>query len=247
MSANQWINTTPASGDQVSSGDDKMREDRVNTSERTKQGGHYMANADPVSNAQENDDGKHVAGYGPNGGPHIYRSDRSTKLVDFSSDTVIDMTNATTLTAPGVTTGTDPGHKHSGSIVFRIGSTLASGRQKVLFDTPRNMEIYSVQLVVGTRPGSGTLDVDLLDLGGPADAVDRFAVAGQSIFEPGHRPTLAAAGNYSVTKAGATDFYNGAGGTTFYTLAAGRELGLDIISTGTSTADLIVYIYARRL
>ena len=245
MATNSWLNTIPASGETVSTGDDRMRLDRVDVYERLVQGGHFVDNVDAVGVATKPDDGKHVVGIGADGGPHIFQSNKSTKLVNYTNDTTVDMTNATSgVIGPNITTGTDPGHKHSGSIIFRIPGALTGGRQKILFDSPRNYEIYLVQLVVFTRPTGGSqLEVDIFDLAAPADGVDR-ATAGASIFDAGQTPKLTAAStNYSVTVSGA--IFKVAASS--YIMVAGNELGMSIVTTGTSTADLVVYIYARKL
>jgi hypothetical protein len=129
-------------------------------------------------------------------------------------------------------------------IVFRIGGNISAGRASALFTSPRTIEIYQVKIVVGTSPSAATLDVTLGDLGQPGVNTNRFSAAYTSILSGGNHATIAGgAGIFSVTKTGAVFD----GGLSLYTLLANNELGVDVITAGTGTADLFIYVYGRKL
>lgn len=157
MADTSWNNGTPAAGDLVSEGDDRMKEDRKNTFDRLVQGSHYMTTPDQVLSNSQNDDGKHVTAYTDTNGHvrpgfAVYKGgDPTTKVVDVT-DTGMAVTG--TITGTNVSTGTDPGHAHTGSLMIRFPGSVIAGTQNATIRLPRDFTITRVGYTIKDPPTS---------------------------------------------------------------------------------------------
>lgn len=238
MATSAWTDATPGSGDKLGDGDDRIREDKKNVRERLLRGGHYFADASYIVAGDDTDhEGKHIVGVGA--GPHVWRSDKTTKLVDFTNDTTVDMTNATSgILGPGITTGTDPGHTHTRSMVVVAPGTLTTGRIKAFWRVPVALTLVRAHFVVGTPPSGGSMIFQAYEINAPTSATDRTAAGtGDAFWLPGSRPTILV-GTYSIN----TTTFDGAAGTA---VDAGDEIAFEIDTVSGSPADLTITLDVR--
>ena len=247
MATTAWSNTVPGSGEVVSSGDDRMVEDRKAVYERMKTGGHFFTNADAIGGGTTEDlDGAHVIGQGPNGGPHIYKSASTTlanavKLVSYS-DTVVDMTGATSVTGPNITTGDDPGHGHSGAIIMRLPGVIATGIQRTTIVLPRLLRINALKWIVGTSP-TAAVTFNLFDLGQPAAGTLPYQTTGVTgVLASPTTVNAAADAIYRATVSGSVFKVAAPGGTTYFDLALGNEMILSFAGDTAGMADFTLII-----
>ena len=80
---NPWstaFELTPAGTASRKEGDDRIRELKVSVRERLLLGGHYMT----LAATDIDKGGRHTVGMGGDGGPHIYKSDGTTRLISFT-------------------------------------------------------------------------------------------------------------------------------------------------------------------
>lgn len=235
MASQSWSDTSPAVGDKVGEGDDRMRDDRKNVRERLVRGGHWMVDTTYVVASDATDDeGKHVRGIGA--GPDIYKSDKTTKLVAYPDDNTVDMTNATTgILGPGITTGTNPGHKHTGTISLRVAGALTAGRIKVAFRAPRAMTFVRCQVIVFTAPTAADITFQAYRLlgggGAPANTTNRGAGGDAFWLVAANKPKIISGQFAGIT----TTFDN------VSSVAAGEEIVFEIESGAwASAADLTI-------
>lgn len=234
MASRNWDDTQPPSGQDVGQGDDRMRDDRENARERLVRGGHYMTSTAYVASGTDNDnEGKHVVGIGA--GPHIYQSDKSTKLISFPNDTTVDMTNATSgVLGPNITSGNDPGHTHTGTVALRVTGAVVAGRIKVSFRAPRALTFVKASLVVFTSPATADLRVSAFKFTAPGAGINRGAGGTAVWLVNANKPTVPVGANFSGST---TTFDN------VTTLAAGDEVVFEIDATGfTAAADLSIQL-----
>lgn len=232
MATRAWSDTAPAAGDKVGEGDDRMRDDRQNARERLVRGGHYMADTGYLVAGDDTDhEGKHVRGIGA--GPDIYRaSDKTTKLVAYPDDTTVDMSNATSgVLGPNITSGTNPGHLHTGTIAIRVAGLLASGRIKVAVRAPRALTFVRVWPVVFTAPTGASLVLNAYKIVAPTATTDRNSGGTALWLIAGNKPTILA-GQFSGTT---TTFDNAT------TANAGDEIVFEIeAGAWTAVSDLTI-------
>lgn len=232
MPTNAWSNAAPAAGDPLGSGDDEIRKFRVDVQERWQNGGVLCGDS-------TDKDGRHAVNAHGVASPNIYKSDKTAVLVAFS-DTLVDMTGATSVTGPNITSGNNPGHSHSGAIAFRFAGALSPGRLAASFRLPARpasgatvWTFDRVTAIVFATPATSTR-VDLYVLTAPGAATNRNS-AGTSVWAEvaGSMPTITNP-NFSDTK---TSF-------TTTTANAGDELVVEVeVSGGASDLSVIVEVH----
>lgn len=241
MATRVWNETAPGSGDNVGEGDDRIRDDKFDTRERLQQGGHVVSSGGPYtpSGATANNDGKHAVA---NGGDHptgfkIYKADQTTVLVDFA-DGAITPAAGVTLSGVNITSGTEPGHKHRGTIAIWLAGITTPGRVHATFRAPKALTFEQVHVHVMTRhTGGGNLRVNVGVLTTPADNLDRVGAAATAIQAAGDRPVVLPSGNYHDD-----------GNSVFSTpsMNADDELVFDIENTGaawgTNPSDIMIHV-----
>lgn len=226
MGTRNWNEGAPASGDNVGEGDDRIREEKFDTRERLQQGGHVVESGGPYVPAAgvADTDGRHAV----NGTNHpigfkVYKSDKSTVLLDFA-DGAITAASGVTISGTNITSGTDPGHVHNGVIAIWIPGAVAPGRVRVNFRAPKALTFVQAHVHVITRhTGGGNLRLNIGKLTAPADGTDRMAASATALQAAGDRPFLVPAGNYH-------DDGNSVFSVT--TMNADDELVFDIENTG---------------
>ena len=233
MATRAWSDTDPPEGQDIGLGDDRMRDNREDGRERDLQGGHHMDTLTSVGSTTANAEGAHRVGAGPTlgsvsgGGPHVYKStggDTSPDVLIEYADDGADLNTDAQWRGPNVSSGTDPGHKHTASIMFYLTGTLIAGRLKKAFRVPDRDSLYPVQATsldivkvsatIFTRPTSGDVRVNVFVDKTPTDNGDRNS-SGTTIFAAdGDKPIITSAGS---------EFYNES--TTIN--AQGLTLGID--------------------
>lgn len=86
MATQDWDSAYEADPDLLDKrheGDDTFRDLKRDVRETLSQGGHRDPNTLAVAATTENDRGRHAVGAGPDSGPHIYKSDGTTKMVEW--------------------------------------------------------------------------------------------------------------------------------------------------------------------
>lgn len=199
MATRVWNEGAPASGDNVGEGDDRIREEKFDTRERLQQGGHVVESGGPYAPpaGTADTDGRHaVAGTNHPIGFKVFKSDKSTVLLDFA-DAAITPAAGVTISGVNITSGTEPGHKHNGTIAIVIPGSTAPGRAKIAFRAPKTLTFIQAHVTVMVRhTGGGNLKLNIKLLTAPTDATDRVAAAGAAIQVLGDRPSLAPSGNF---------------------------------------------------
>ena len=208
----------PAESDKVGLGDDEFRFFRDDNTERSREGGVEWGTSVTT-------DGRHCVGIG--NGPDIYKADKATKLVTYA-DTGATMVAGSSWSGGNVTTGNNPGHGHTGTIVVRVSGTVSTGQIRVAVRVPRPITFVRAAVVVFTTPGVGGLRVDIKKLVAPINTTNRLA-AGASIFALDADKPQIVAGEFG----GSTTTF----GTT--TAAAGDEI-LFYVDLANSAADLTI-------
>jgi hypothetical protein len=142
-----------------------MRDIQAGLHEGLRDGGHYWPNAD--EGAADTKRGRHYCGTassGADGHWYVYLSNGTTVCVDVDEDNeVLDLPIAGwTFTGENVTSGTDPGHVHTKSLAISLPG-VAGYVDGVMW---RNMSgetrtITRCQLIAGTPPSGGVVDVDV--------------------------------------------------------------------------------------
>lgn len=150
-----WVNTTPADSDKVGKGDDEIRNLRVDIQERDAEGGHVTGVSVVI-------DGRHAvdAGGSTNGSsPDIYKSNGTDRLLAFTDAGVTldpDALGGIEWAGPGITSnlaaGPDPGHTHTGAIIFAIPGVVPTGRALLAYLAPRALTITSGDLICFVTP-----------------------------------------------------------------------------------------------
>lgn len=199
MATRNWNESSPASGDNVGEGDDRIREEKFDDRERLQQGGHVMESGGPYTPAAgvADTDGRHaVAGTNHPIGFKVFKSDKTTVLLDFA-DGAITPAAGVTVTGVNITSGTDPGHKHTGVIAIWLPGAVAPGRARVAFRAPKPITFVQAHVHALTRHiGGGNLRLNIGLLSTPGDGVDRIAAVATAIQAAGDRPFLVPGGNY---------------------------------------------------
>lgn len=228
--SNAWNEATPADPDALSQGAAAIRTFKIDVRQRMQQGGVLWL--DSLST-----DGLHAVNAGGAGvGPDIYKSDKATKLVTWA-DTGATMVAGATWIGGNVTSGTDPGHVHTGTVALRVSGAVSVGKIKASFRAPRNLTFVNMSIVVFTAPGGNTLRVQALLLSAPTTATDRNTAA-NSIFSPTSNAPTIAVGAFSASS------------NTFNTLTmnSGDEIVFSIDNTGAwspTPADLSIQLDVR--
>lgn len=222
-----WSKTIPASGDPVGQGDDEIRDLRRDVEERLLYGGTVMDDSDTT-------DGRMAVDAGGSGvSPIVYKSDMVTPLIT-PTDTGVAFAEA--ITGPGVSSGDDPGHLHTGVIIFNVPLTLTAGRLKpLIFEAPRALTVLEIKMVLGTLPTTTDCVITAWKLAAPIlDTTDRYA-AGTALFTAPNRPTCTPTeyANASTTFVATTD-----------DLAAGDQLTFEVI-TASAAADLSILVKVK--
>lgn len=228
--SNAWDESKPADGDVLSQGDDEIRKFKLDVRQRMQAGGVLCADS-------VNTDGLHAVNAGGAGvGPDIYKSDKATKLLSFTNSSV-DAGTGVNITGGNVTSGTDPGHLHTGAIAIQVPGALLSGRIKASFRVPvrasLTLSVVKVSIVVFTAPTAAVLRVNIVRIQNPLTTTDR-TTGGTSIFTAtGDRPAIAI-GQFSASAT--ANISNGV-------FNAGDEFVAEIDSTGfASAADLTIQV-----
>jgi hypothetical protein len=135
--------------------DNKISDEREQIRRRLQQGGQLMQEASP----NEARDGRHCVGVGGDLGPHIYKADKTTKLVDYT-DTGAAMVAGSNWTGGNVTTGNNPGHAHDSTIVIPLVRNVVGRIPGLSFLNRGNgtLTLLKAQLTAWTAPGAaGTI------------------------------------------------------------------------------------------
>lgn len=176
MATRDWDDLAPASGDPVAEGDDRIRDTRVDIRERLIQGGHFQTDSARGATNQ-NTDGRHVVDVGPDGGPHVYKADNSTKLIDFDTPDAVDMSNASAgVLGPNITSETDPGHLHVGTVALKVSGTIVSATTlRASWRVPKGITFTRMSINVFQAPVGAPLTVTARRLNTPAIGADRLS------------------------------------------------------------------------
>lgn len=193
MAVIETINeANPLGTDNVSDGDNEFRTLKKAIRERMDNGGHEWQ--DNTVNAQQ---GRHVLS-------DIYKSDTTTVLVDYADALVTINEDLTvlagkTLTADGVTSGNDPGHKHHVTLVIPLPITTTGRIPGPVFTNRGNgtLEVVEAQLQCWTAPTVGAETVKITKLAGVTTATNPASASGTDVTFGTGNPTIAVGSFYS--------------------------------------------------
>ncbi len=239
MATRAWVNSPLSDGSQVTDVDNKTNEDRQNVRERFVQGGHIMTDV-TLASTTENNDGRHTIGIGDALGAagifSIYAADGIAKAFTLhgpshANANQILAEGAYVFTGANVTTGTDPGHKHTvrRTLMFPIiGSPfVAAAGLPLLFQVNFAGTIKEIYLAAGTKPSSGTLLSDIWR--------DNAAIPtnSNSIFATATNPQLTSASNFDTVAVFDTDEE---------VVVAGDVFKAEVETVGSSEKDIMIFV-----
>ena len=176
---NTAFEATPAGTDLGSTLDDRIQELKKQLRIRAAVGGHVMENITTVADdLDESDDGKHavLAGGASTPGPDIYKSDQTTKLVEFADDSVDikeELRTESTDKDYGKATGNSGGSLAEGTDydLDVEGFVMSATPKPVLVSFMLNInpnavdKIFDELILQVDRNDDGTYEEDLLDYG----------------------------------------------------------------------------------
>lgn len=227
---NSWDETAPADGDLLGQGDNEIRRDKLDTRERLQEGGVIMQVSTTV-------DGRHAV---TNGGNHptsfiLYQSDQTTPLLT-PTDTTLTLAAAATYIGGNVTTGDDPGHRHTGSLALRVAGNLSTGTINISLRAPVALAFTRCSITVFTPPDGATLRISgVVHTPAPAATADPAAGGTAIWLVQANKPTIPVGG--ATYRNATTTFDN------VTSMAVNEEIVFAIDNTGawtTTPADLTI-------
>lgn len=227
--SNAWDEAAPADGDLLGQGDNEIRRDKIDTRERLQEAGIIMDVSTTV-------DGRQAV---QNGGNHptspiIYKADQTTPLMT-PSDTAMTLAVGANWVGGNVTTGDDPGHRHTRALALRVAGTLSVGRILVSLRAPVDLEFTQCTITVFTAPDGNSLRINGFVHAAPGPTDDP-TTGGTEIWSiDGNKPTIPTGG--ATFRNSTTTFDN----TT--TMNQDDEIVFEIENTGawsTTPAELTV-------
>lgn len=218
-----WNESDPSNSDKLGTGASDVRDLRLDIEEREVNGGHAWNQATFAN------DGRHNVA----DGFKVYKADRTTVAFDYT-DGAQTAASGVNFVGGNVTTGDDPGHTHTRTIIVVVPGVIVPGRFKTTFRAPRAITFTEARLLIWTRPTTGTLTIDIAILSATGLTDDPNATGATTIFSS--KPTVTAA-NYRGSSTGFSTTSMTAGQELVFSADAGGFTG--------SPADLTIQLIGK--
>lgn len=226
MSTRVWnsgYEASPGDNDLLSEGDNRIREIKLDVRERLAKGGHVMQDS---TSGSGNKDGRHAVGVGD--GPHIYKTDQTTKVVEFSNSGV-KVTGTLEVSGQATIGSFDLGMGQSSPVISvalatpGTTTTLATVNLAPKADPGpvlvcANAQIYRTEPVTVSKLDQVFIECDRGSSGSSWELVGNYFLSMAQGWDPGNSvPTLS---TISFTMLDVDGVNNLVGGTAIYRLRA---------------------------